>query len=122
MSMFRSHLQMNKMRRITAWLLMLVCVWMGTGGVLNHTDDELTGQFVPKAASTLHRQTAAAPQDTCAACEWTQGLLGRTLSVCRVQLPLFHLPPRLHSALPLFLARPLRLRPSRAPPIPSTFC
>ncbi len=120
--MFRCSSQPNNRRRITAWLLLLVCAWMGTGGVLHHTEAEGTARVAQtKAASSLHH-SAAAPNDTCAACEWTQGLQGRTLSVCRVPFPLFSLPSRPRPMLPALMARPLRSRPSRAPPISSISC
>jgi len=118
--------QPNIYRRATAWLLLLVCAWMGTGGVLHHTEAEGAARPVSQAAShllpaALHH-LAAAPNDTCAACEWTQGLQGRTLAVPHVSFPLFSFTPRLHSALPALLARTPRCRPSRAPPVSSAFC
>ncbi|MGI4792437.1 MAG: hypothetical protein ACRYFS_26720 [Janthinobacterium lividum] len=119
--MFRFRLQSHTTRRITAWLLILICAWMGSGGVLNHTESEFTAKPTPRTAASLHRQ-AAVPVDTCAACQWTQGLQGRTLTVFRVQFPLFHRHLRLASALTLVIARSIRHRSSRAPPVSSYFC
>jgi len=119
--MFRCSSQPNNRRRITAWLLLLVCAWMGTGGILHHTEAESTARPFLKAASSLHH-SAAVPNDTCAACEWTQGLQVQTLSVCRVPFPLFSLSSRPRLMLPALMARPLRSRPSRAPPISSISC
>ena len=113
--MFSSQFQLHKTPRITAWLVALVCAWMGTGGVLNHTEAEANAQ-PPRSAASLHR-LAAVPTDTCAACEWTQGMLGRTLSVCRIPSPQFYFYPRRHFAAPAALARTHRCRPSRAPPV-----
>ncbi len=109
----------NITRRATAWLLMLVCAWMGTAGVLHHTETLAVAGHGPAG---LHRQTAAAPLDTCAACEWTQGLQGRTLSVCRVQVPLFAAYWRRCTVVPSIIALTLPSRASRAPPTSTTFC
>jgi hypothetical protein len=113
--MHRSHRQLNKTRRVTAWLLMLVCAWLGTGGVLNHTEEFATPPG--HAAASLHGQTAAAPGDACAACEWTQGLQGRTLAVFRLPAPLFLLRLRLPAAAPRLAAHASPYRASRAPPV-----
>ena len=110
--MFLPHLYFNT-RRITAWLLMLVCAWMGTAGVVNHT--EAAARPGHKTASSLGRQVAVTA-DACAACEWTQGLQGRTLTVCWESFPLFCLTPRRTPAVSQFVARFLCHRPSRAPP------
>jgi len=117
--MLRLRPQQNKSRRVTAWLLMLVCAWMGTAGVLHHTE---TLAVPGHGAAGLHRQTAAALVDSCAACEWTQGLQGRTLSVSRVQVPLLAVYARLQTAVPRLSTRTLPRRSSRAPPIPTAFC
>lgn len=119
--MFCSCPQPNIQRRATAWLLLLVCAWMGTGGVLHHTEAEGSAQPLPKAASSLHHAVAAS-NDACAACEWTQGLQGLTLAVSPVSLLLCPLPPSLHFSLPTVITPPLRCRPSRAPPVSSAFC
>jgi hypothetical protein len=102
-----------------AWLLLLVCAWMGTGGVLHHTEE---GAAWPSrvSASTVHH-AAVVPDDICAACEWTQGLQGRTASVCRVEFPLFLLHPRRQSIAALLIDRAPQSGSSRAPPV-SSFC
>jgi len=103
--------------RAAAWLLAALCLWMGTGGVLHHTD---TGQGVAGSSSPLttwgQATTAAAPDDGCAACQWTQGLQGGPPAVIHFTLPLSftapracHLPDKLLSRLPL-------RRSSRGPP------
>jgi hypothetical protein len=118
--MFRCSLQPNKRQRFTAWLLLLVCAWMGTGGVLHHTEDDGMARLLHVSASAVHH-SAVVPDDTCAACEWTQGLQGQPLSVCRVEFPLFLLHSRRQSAAARIIARTAIHRPSRAPPV-SFFC
>ena len=118
--------QPNISRRATAWLLLLVCAWMGTGGVLHHTEAEGASRPVSQVASrllpaALHHLTAV-PHDTCAACEWTQGLLGRTLSFSPISFLLSPLPSRPRPALPALIARATPRRSSRAPPASSAFC
>ena len=117
--------QLNRPRRATAWLLFLVCAWMGTGGALHHTEGESALRPASQAAAPLlsaaRHHLAPVPSDTCAACEWTQGLLGRTLAVCRVSLPLLSSMP-CSITLPALPAYTLRQRPSRAPPASSAFC
>jgi hypothetical protein len=117
--MFRCSPQPNIRQRFTAWLLLLVCAWMGTGGVLHHTEE---GAAWPSrvAASTVHHSTVV-PDDTCAACEWTQGLQGQPLSVCRVEVPLFLLHPRRQFAAARIIACTATHCPARAPPV-SSFC
>ena len=117
-AMTRSRFQKRLFARATAWLLILICSWMGTDGVLHHTD----GGSPSHAAASLHRPTAAAPADTCVACEWTQGMQTGTLSVCQVQSPLFALD--LCAAPPVrpLLRRALRRRSPRAPPVFPTPC
>lgn len=117
--MFFSRRHSNITRRTAAWLLMLVCVWMGTVGVLHHTE---TFAVASHGLAGMHRQTAAAPGDICAACEWTQGLQGRTLAVCRVQAPLFLSHTRRSIAVPSVITCTLPDRSPRAPPISSLFC
>ena len=99
-----------------AWFLLLVCFWMGSGGVLHHTEAASSGCVGSHGPSGLHRATAAAPADTCAACEWTQGLQGRTLSVLRVSVPLFVLHPCSRFVPSAPLRRVARLGMGRAPP------
>ena len=60
-------------------MLPVVCVWMGTGGVLNYAETD--GRPRQSSTSALHRQTVAAPVDARAACEWTQGQSDRRLEV-----------------------------------------
>ena len=93
--MTRSRLHKHLLARATAWLLVLICGWMGTDGVLHHTDRGVP----PHAASSLHRATANAPADSCAACQWTQGMQTGSVSACQVQSPLFALQPRLQPVL-----------------------
>ena len=93
--MTRLRFQLHQTRRATAWLLFLLTAWMGTGGVLHHTDEGALCPAGHHSMSGIHRLTAAAPADTCAACEWTQGLQCKTLSVYHLQSP--SLLPRLHS-------------------------
>lgn len=108
-------------RRFTAWLLLLLCAWMGTGGVLHHTEAGGSVKRAHGAVSSLRHQSTV-PADMCAACEWTQGLQGRTLSACRVPFVLLPLPTRVRISPISVLARTPRLRPSRAPPVPLAFC
>ncbi len=111
--MTRSRFHKHLLARATAWLLILICGWMGTDGALHHTD----GVSSSCAASSLHRLTAAAPADNCAACQWTQGMQTGALSVCQVQSPLLTLQPRLQPALRRLARRALRQRSPRAPPL-----
>ena len=110
--MTRSLFHKYLLARATAWLLVLICSWMGTEGVLHHSD---VGTF-PHAASTLHRATAAAPTDTCAACQWTQAMQTGSLTICQVQSPLFSFQPCLQSVAQPLARRVLRLSSPRAPP------
>ena len=116
--MTRSRFSKHLLARATAWLLILICSWMGTEGVLHHSD---AGTF-PHAASALHRATAAAPADTCAACQWTQGMQTGALTVCQVQSPLFSFQPCLQAIVRPLSRRLLRLRSPRAPPVFPTIC
>lgn len=116
--MTRSRSYKRLLARATAWLLVLICGWMGTDGVLHHTDE---GAF-PHASYSLRHLTAAAPADTCAACQWTQGMQTGALLICQVQSPLFVLQPRLQPALRRLARRALRLRSPRAPPVFLTNC
>lgn len=109
-------LQLHPTRRLTFWLLILVCAWMGTGGVLHHTDEETFGSLRSSSYGSIHRVPPTAPVDTCAACEWTQGLVGGSLAVYHVQTPLFLLRPRSLDLTPAPIRRALRRRSSRAPP------
>jgi len=111
--MTRSRFHKPLLARATAWLLILICCWMGTEGVLHHSD---AGAF-PHAASSLHRATAAAPADTCVACRWTQGMQTGALFVSQVQSPLFILQPCLQTVLRRLTHRALRQRSPRAPPL-----
>ncbi|MDQ2800775.1 MAG: hypothetical protein M3Y13_14185 [Armatimonadota bacterium] len=117
-----SRIQRHLFARATAWLLILVCAWMGTGGVLHHTEEESFGllgahSLVLPSAGSIHRTTIAAPPDMCAACEWTQGLLGGTVAVYHVQTPLLLLRPISLDLTPAPTRRVLRLRSPRAPPV-----
>ncbi len=113
--MFFSRPQL-KTRRLTAWLILLVCVWMGTGGVLHHTEAEGTAQAAQMHTAPSLHPMAAVPSDTCAACEWTQGLQGHTLPILALSFALLSLPLCLNPALPAPIARTPRYCPSRAPP------
>ena len=110
----RKHL----LARATAWLLILICGWMGTDGVLHHTD----GGSSPCAAFSVHHATSAVPADTCAACEWTQGMQTGTLSVCCVQSPPFIMQPRPVTAVRRLARRVSRRSSPRAPPLFLTTC
>lgn len=110
--MTRSRLRKYLLARAMAWLLILICGWMGTDGVLHHTE----GGASSRAASSLHGSTAAAPADACAACQWTQGLQSGALSACQAQAPLFVLQPRPQPVLRRLARRALRRRSPRAPP------
>ena len=101
---------------------MLVCAWMGTGGVLHHTEAEGTARAARTQATARLRHAAVVPSDACAACEWTQGLQSRTLSVCQIDFPLLLLSSRQADALFLLTAQTFRHRSSRAPPISFAFC
>jgi hypothetical protein len=116
--MTRSRFQKRLFARATAWLLILICGWMGTDGVLHHTDEGAS----PSAAASLHRATAATPAHSCAACEWTQGMQAGALLVCRVPSPLFALD--LCAAPPVrpLLGRVARRSSPRAPPVFPTPC
>jgi len=111
--MTRSRFHKPLLARATAWLLILICGWMGTDGVLHHSD---AGAF-PHAASSVHRATAAALPDACAACQWTQGMQTGALAVCRVKSPLFILQPRLQPVLRRLVRRIPRRSSPRAPPL-----
>lgn len=111
MTRSRSHKQL--FARATAWLLILICSWMGTDGVLHHTD----GVSFSRAAFSLHRATAAAPSDACAACRWTQGMQTGTLSVCCIQTPLVVLQPLTAPPIRRLARRVSRRSPPRAPPV-----
>ena len=110
--MTRSRSYKHLLARATAWLLILICGWMGTDGVLHHTDEGSS----PRAASGLHRPTAATPADACAACEWTQGMQTGFLAVYHVQSPLFVLQPRSQPLLRRLARRATRRSSPRAPP------
>lgn len=114
--MTRSRLHKHLLARATAWLLILICGWMGTEGVLRHTDEGTS----PFSASSLHRATVATPADSCAACQWTQGMQMGALSVCQVQSPLFVIQPRLQPALRRLARRISRRSSPRAPPVSLT--
>jgi hypothetical protein len=112
-AMIRSHFQRPRIARATAWFLILLCAWMGTDGVLHHTEAGLSSH----GTSHAHHRTVAAPADNCAACEWTQGMQTGTMAVCRVPLPFFAVIP---NVLPLIrrITYPVSRRSSpRAPPI-----
>ncbi len=111
MTRSRSHKQL--LARATAWLLILICSWMGTDGVLHHTEGGTSGC----AAASVRHATAPAPPDTCAACEWTQGMQTGTLTVSHAPSPLFLLQPRLQPVLRRLTRRVLRRRSPRAPPL-----
>jgi hypothetical protein len=111
--MTRSRFHKPLLARATAWLLILICSWMGTDGVLHHSD---AGAF-PHASASVHRAMAAALPDACAACRWTQGMQTGGLAVCRVQSPLFILQPRLQTVLRRLTRRVLHQRSPRAPPL-----
>ena len=111
--MTRSRFHKRLLARATAWLLILICGWMGTDGVLHHTDE---GAYA-RAASGLHRPTAAIPADSCAACEWTQGMQTGSLAVCHVQSPLFVFRPQTQPLLRRLARRPARRSSPRAPPV-----
>ena len=100
-----------------AWFLLLVCFWMGSGGVLHHTEEQASARAGSLRPSGLHQPTAAVPTDSCAACEWTQGLQGRTLAVLRVITPLFSLCPHSQFVPPSPLRRIARCGMGRAPPL-----
>ena len=115
--MTRSRFQKRLLARATAWLLILVCGWMGTDGVLHHADGGS-----PSHAASLHRATAVAPTDTCAACEWTQGMQAGALLVCRVPSPLFALDLCTVPPVRPLLGRVARRSSPRAPPAFPTNC
>lgn len=108
-------------RRATAWFLLLLCAWMGSGGVLHHTDEGGFAFAGSHSRAGLHHLTSLTPLDTCAACEWTEGLQGKTLAIYHVQSPLFLLRPRLVALASSPIRRVLRLRSPRAPPF-SVIC
>ena len=111
----RLHNLFARLSRTAAWPIAFLCVWMGTGGVLHHTDEG--PDFVSASSrAALGHVTLAAPADDCAACQWTQGLQSGTFSVCRVVLPLTFAPPYTRRVSRLSARRPLRLRSPRAPP------
>lgn len=116
--MTRSRFHKPLLARATAWLLILICSWMGTDGVLHHTD----GRPSSRAASSVHHATAAAPPDTCAACQWTQGMQTGDFQVCQVQSPLFILQPRSVPSVRRLLRRAPRRSSPRAPPAFLTNC
>lgn len=89
---------------------------------MHHTEEGTFGLLRSHSSAlhspgSIHRLVAAAPADMCAACEWTQGLLGRTVAVCHVQMPLLLLRPRAIELTPAPPRRVLRLRSPRAPPV-----
>jgi hypothetical protein len=99
----------------TARLMVVLCLWMGTGGILHHTDD-LGGMTSLRHRPSVGYATPAAPPDDCAACEWTQGLQTGPSVACSVVVPFESLTP-LVSRLPMRFHAPLLLhRSSRAPP------
>ncbi|MBV9848894.1 MAG: hypothetical protein JO250_04320, partial [Armatimonadetes bacterium] len=73
--------------RVAAWLLALLCLWMGTGGVLHHTDaPQNPASSSPRAA--WGQTTPPAPADDgCAACQWTQSVQSGALGICPLALP-----------------------------------
>lgn len=89
---------------------------MGSGGVLHHTEEQASARAGSLRPSGLHRPAVALLADSCAACEWTQGLQGRTLAVLRVSAPLSSLCPHPQSVPTSPLRRVARLGMGRAPP------
>ena len=111
----RLHNPFPRLPGAAAWLMAWLCLWMGTGGVLHHTDN---GPNIAAASArvALSHVTPAAPTDDCAACQWTQGVQSGTFIVCRIVLPLCCAAA---CACPIpvpFVSRPPRLRCPRAPP------
>lgn len=109
-------LQLHHARRVTAWLLLLICLWMGSGGVLHHTDVESLVRAGTHSPNGVHRPTATAPLDACAACEWTQGLQTGSGSVCQVPPPLDFLSACPDAAPRATLIRAFGSYSPRAPP------
>jgi len=61
--------------RLTTQIVSLILVWLGTGGVLKHTDDLSAFRSFPFAAhraASVERGVVLAPagDDDCAACRW----------------------------------------------------
>ena len=102
--------------RAAVWLLAMLCLWMGSGGVLHHTDDLGYAASLAQRTSIGHA-TPPAPPDDCAACEWTQGLQTGLAATISVPLPLNTLIADIPAFLPRLLARPSVFRSPRAPPL-----
>jgi hypothetical protein len=96
-------------------LIAALCLWMGTGGVLHHSDNLA---YVASLAAPVGygHVTPALPADDCAACEWTQGLQTGPPISYQVALPLDAVPSLVNTALVIWPTSYPFSRSPRGPP------
>ena len=96
----------------SARVAVAVLLWLGTGGVLKHTDDLSAFVSFPMSshqAPAIHQGVAAAPagDDDCAACRWEA-----TTSTIAVLLPIIPAADTTHIDRPVAIAAFVRNRPN----------
>jgi len=111
------HNQLPRLSRAVAWPLAALLLWMGTGGVLHHTDAAQDPASSSPRAAWGHATPPAPADDGCAACQWTQSVQSGALGVCPLVLPGGLVAPRACRVPDRLLSRTPRLRSPRAPPV-----
>ena len=106
--------QASKMWTHAARLMMLVCLWMCTIGIVAHNDGALFS--TSKAVASITHAAPPAPVDDCAACHWASSIQTGNFQIVSVPIPTLHTLGNRPAIVESLTSTPIRFTPLRGPP------